>query len=359
MRSNWKHDWTDVVRNAIEHIESCKNFSELAKVLGTDRRGLQYHCAKFVKVHDGERVFDAFKRAVVNGEIAGDVSVPEKVPECGTGYCHWCGEKVDGKSQIYCGEICSQKFLNLHRGERPKWTAWNEHFFDDLTPNGAYILGFIVADGHIRNSMSGRGTRQYVIEIHQKDSRVLKRIAKTLDFEGILTGSGNSPCARLALGSKHAWEILTEVYEIPAGKRKSYEAAMPSIILENEKCLPHFIRGLFDGDGHVDKKYAHFGLSSGSKKLVEDFNRVLSGTVGLSSREKEWREGSYDKVDGTRSGCWYIRWVSEEDCKRFAQYIYGSNLDVYGSDLYLRYKKKHLTRFFQERAEYWNLGLGL
>lgn len=273
--------------------------------------------------------------------------------------CEYCAKEFatgNSPSRENRGRFCSKNCYNLWRrqGEgsrhRSRWNSWDEHFFDDLTPDGAYIIGLIIADGYIRNSISGRGTRQYTVGIHQNNPDILHRIAQVLNFEGNLCGAGNSSTMQLMLGSKHAWRMLTGRYGIPAGKAKTYTARIPEIIRSDIGLSPHFIRGYFDGDGSIyignsggPNGYCrcnqlHF--CSGSSQFMNDLVEVLVKYVGMGYKEPIWRKGGYVKKDGTYSGDYEVRWVSLSELVDFAHFIYGPDLDVYDSDLYLRRKKE-------------------
>ena len=55
----------------------------------------------------------------------------------------------------------------------------NEHYFDKIdTPNKAYILGFLYADGN--NSSSGRSIK---MQLQEKDFEILEKIRLELDSE--------------------------------------------------------------------------------------------------------------------------------------------------------------------------------
>lgn len=218
------------------------------------------------------------------------------------------------------------------------WASWNEHYFDELTPDGAYILGLHIADGYL-------GSTKHRIGFTQGDPDILYRISDILDFEGNFRNWKGRCIWELILNSKHAWELLANEYGIPVGGEKSYTVRIPKAVREHTALLPHFVRGLFDGDGSVGqrKRACRFSLVSGSANLIDDFMGVLVQQIGLSFQEKTRQVGGYKK-NGER-GVWYsVGWSSHSDSMAFARYIYGPELDVYGSDLYLRRKKERFDQ---------------
>lgn len=346
-----KQNWDLVLSRAREIVSTHDTFT-LADALGIDRRALEYRMANFVEPRDTESIFDAFKRSAQEGTL--DLS--ERIPISDDYKCAWCGEERTGKHRNdtrFCNQSCAAKWRHSRGSPRPRWNAWNEHIFDELTADGAYILGFIVADGSIADSVhKERGTKSYVIAIHQKDTDILHRIASALDYQGELFSAGNSSTKGLHLGSKYAWHVVTGKYGIPAGRTKSKTVRIPPQILESSSLLPHFIRGYFDGDGCIYVGYTNrqeltqLSFCSGSPKLLDDVVESLVLYANLSHKEKKWRRGGFIKKDGTPSSDYEVRWTSIIDIMGFAQFIYGPDLDVYGSDLYLQRKKEKFDQLF-------------
>lgn len=223
--------------------------------------------------------------------------------------------------------------------------SWNDKFFDELTPDGAYIIGFIIADGYLR----GIDTERYAIQIVQKDRGILDKISS-------IVGGGSFHLMSNAWGfhfnSKHAYEVLTNKFGLPSGGQKSYTVRIPKCILEREDLLPHCIRGIFDGDGGVNKRGTSFNFTSGSLGLLNDIARVLTRLVSLSEMEPRWISGGYIKKDGERSGAYLISYNLVLDTIDFAKLIYGPVLDVYGSTLYLERKRERFARSYTR----WNGG---
>jgi len=333
--SVWKRNWEAVVARAAVIVSVCSDMQDLADHLGVERRGLAYHISRRVRPARDESLFEAFKRL-------GATDCLSKTD--GPRTCDFCGALVRSERNRFCGPSCAARWRHEHCGFlRPRWSKWRETFFDVLTPDSAYILGFIIADGAVFDNITGRGSRRYAFAIHQAEPDILLRIARVLDYCGSLPRGGD--ISYLLLGSKHAWEVLVNKYGIPAGAEKGRSVRLPSVIRSDTAMLPHFIRGLFDGDGYVSKDGYQFGLSSGSPALIDDFVDVMV-SLDLPRRSRLWMPGNYTKKDGTRSGCWFVRWSAPLHSMRFARFIYGSELDIFGSDLFLRRKFDRFAQLF-------------
>ncbi len=160
----------------------------------------------------------------------------------------------------------------------------NEDFFKKWTPEMAYVLGFFTADGNmIRNK---RGA--HFIEFYSTDKDIIKKIKILLNSNHKIgarhieeINKNWKTAYRLQIGSK---EIFTDLLKLNLVPNKSLIMKMPFV---PTKFLSHFIRGYFDGDGHVsaseyqkkDRKNKSriiiSGFTSGSKKFLEGLMRTL------------------------------------------------------------------------------------
>ena len=145
----------------------------------------------------------------------------------------------------------------------------NEYYFDVIdTPNKAYILGFLYADGC---NFPNKTTISMSLE--EKDKEVLEKIRLEIGSEKELEFVEQSKrkdkdndykyndCWRLLLFSSHMCETLNKHGMTP---RKSLTLQFPKHL--DESLLSHFIRGYFDGDGSYCHRYA--GSNYGYRDLI-------------------------------------------------------------------------------------------
>lgn len=127
----------------------------------------------------------------------------------------------------------------------------DECYFDEIdTPNKAYILGFLCADG---TNNRDKGTVSMTLE--EGDFDILEKIRKEIKSERELEfldysnkhdfGYTYKNQYRLLLFSSHICDSLINLGVVP---NKSLILEFPEI---KEDLLHHFIRGVFDGDGSV------------------------------------------------------------------------------------------------------------
>jgi len=173
----------------------------------------------------------------------------------------------------------------------PIYKTKNENFFKKWSPKMAYVLGFFTADGNMIKNKRGA----HFIEFQITDKKLLKDIRKLLSSNHKITirkrNKENKKWKngyRLQIGSK---EIFNDLLKFGLMPNKSKTINLPNI---PDKYLSHFVRGYFDGDGHVsisnyirtnrnNKKSITIvsGFTSGSKKILEELHNKLKKIAGI------------------------------------------------------------------------------
>jgi len=134
--------------------------------------------------------------------------------------------------------------------------ALNEEFFDQInTQEKAYILGLLYSDGSNNPDKS-----TIAISLQEEDKEILEQIRKIINSEKPLEYIDNSNKHdfgysyknqyRLLMFSKHMCESLSSLGVV---KNKSLIISFPNFL--SDSLLPHFIRGVFDGDGSIYQAY--------------------------------------------------------------------------------------------------------
>lgn len=150
----------------------------------------------------------------------------------------------------------------------------DETFFDVIDSElKAYWLGFLAADGTIRyrhhERLNGRlRGSSILLKLSVNDVEHLKILKDLVSPDSPLkyatsyttTRKGNlssSHCVILSFNSNH---MVEQIMDKGVGPKKTHTIGRPNI---DDKYIPHFIRGLFDGDGTCSVVSQH-----GSEKLV-------------------------------------------------------------------------------------------
>lgn len=169
----------------------------------------------------------------------------------------------------------------------------NLAFFNIWTSDLTYLLGLLIADGCVRDN----GFINFVsldIELLQF---VRDRISSTTPI------SDNN--RRVVFWSVDLRDKLISFGIVP---RKSKIINFPTSIPDN--LLPDFIRGILDGDGHIDR-HGRIGFSSGSKQFLFGLQNSLS-SFGIGSH----------LYKGTRC---FVLYSGVKDSIKLANLIYNGN----------------------------------
>lgn len=147
--------------------------------------------------------------------------------------------------------------------------AIDDFYFDTIdTEEKAYILGFLIADGTI---MKIQRTKDFTYRISFSnsidDKEAIDLIHREICPESKISINDNSESkkkAKMTYGlswtSQHMFETLTSYGILP---RKTYDKdfKLPDGVVPDH-LWRHFIRGFFDGDGHVDYETVNFVFTS-------------------------------------------------------------------------------------------------
>jgi hypothetical protein len=131
----------------------------------------------------------------------------------------------------------------------------NKDFFKTWSNEMAYLLGFFCADGHLATHRNS-----FIICLHRKDQYILENFMKFMEYGGVIYDYGKRTTVSLCISSK---EITKDLMNFGLTRHKSQELRWIEQI--PEEYISHFIRGYFDGDGHVGLAQAH---NPNDKKLI-------------------------------------------------------------------------------------------
>jgi len=117
----------------------------------------------------------------------------------------------------------------------------------------AYLLGFITADGNITVPTARQNSQIFQLEIQERDRVILEWLAELIGLpdQNIKrykrSGKNHQATVKIAFHSNSFCNNLRLWGIVP---RKSHIVQLPKI---DKELLPHFVRGLIDGDGRVAK----------------------------------------------------------------------------------------------------------
>lgn len=149
-------------------------------------------------------------------------------------------------------------------------------FFEKIdTPEKAYWLGFISADGWVcdQNKLS--------IELKNTDENHLKKFKKNIKSAHPITQRKNRDACLIQIGSR---KIVQDLKKMGITPNKSL--ILKSCQLVPEHLLKDYWRGFIDGDGsiHIDRKNWRINLT-GAYEICKDFDLFLHKKLNTNTRE--------------------------------------------------------------------------
>ncbi|ALA07266.1 putative endonuclease [Brevibacillus phage SecTim467] len=185
---------------------------------------------------------------------------------------------------------------------------FNENFFNEWSPEMAYVLGFIYADGNLSNN-------RFRIQI--KDLDHIEKLADTLgmDRSYIFTRTDKKYGKESYGISASRRDVAARLIALGVTPNKSRSMTFPEIPKEY---LRDFIRGYFDGDGTVgcySKQLAvrfTLGAEKFAKRLAEILSDMLEHDVKI-------------KFDKRGAGNYVVGFHSNRLAKKFYENIYYDN----------------------------------
>ena len=203
--------------------------------------------------------------------------------------------------------------INL-KGHKVGKNSFNNYFETIDTPDKAYYLGLIVADGSLIDFGKDKGYEKKTLslELTESDSYI---IDKFLKYSGIKCKiySNNKSTKSIKVNSSKIYDDLVNLKVYP---NKSYiGTCFPDI---SKELYSHFIRGYFDGDG-IANKHGYIGFC-GSLELLTDIKKHLIKELKLNDVKI-----TYNK----QNGIYYVQWSAKENCKTLFNYLYKDKNDLY------------------------------
>lgn len=215
----------------------------------------------------------------------------------------------------------------------------NENYFDNIdTPNKAYILGLLYADGS--NCMS---KSTISISLQEEDGYLLEKIRNEIQSEKTLEyldysnkddyGYKYKNQYRLLLFSSHMCKSLNNLGMIP---NKSLKLIVPEL---RHDLYPHFIRGYFDGDGSLcirhtkDNKFRSLTTITSTDSFCRKIQEIIRESINIpcgNIYEASCQNGVTKvlSISGRRQNQLFYEWLYK-DAELYLQRKYDKANELY------------------------------
>ena len=202
------------------------------------------------------------------------------------------------------------------KGHRIGKNSFNNYFETIDSNDKAYFLGLIIADGCLGNSSTITNIRKFFsIELTEEDKYILEIFNQMANFNKKLIISHKKdlkPRYKLSISSS---KIYDDLYALGVRERKSkVGTSIPNL---KEKFIPHFIRGVFDGDG--------IAFSSGYIGFCGDYNLLNQIKEYLVNKGMKNAKIWFNKSNNI----YYMQWSAIADRRKFFEIIYKDKENLY------------------------------
>jgi len=202
-----------------------------------------------------------------------------------------------------------------HGGElRQKVGVDHPDYFDAITtPEQAYWLGFLSADGSLISTVAHPEGNHLSVRLAARDKGHLVKLKEALGahasvLDGISNGFGKpTPSANLNVGSRRLMDALIALGINPRKSATVKPWDGPADL------MPHFWRGLFDGDGSLAIKGPGLWTAflCGSEPCVLGFLAWAHEICGTSA------------TPYFKTGCWYVSISGKYQVPKLVRAMYG------------------------------------
>lgn len=196
----------------------------------------------------------------------------------------------------------------------------NSEYFDNInTPNKAYILGLIYADG---NNYIWGNKHCLTISLQEDDYNLLEQIRLELEYEGPLRFdelSKKNPKHKnqyiLSITDEH---MCNQLKKIGVVERKSLRLTFPTFLRPD--LIRHFVRGYFDGDGcvsRIERTRKWHTLTAGTYEFCSSLSLILNSMfVNNNVRQPKQSEGKNTYIISTSANLSTYKFLSwlYQDC---------------------------------------------
>lgn len=242
-------------------------------------------------------------------------------------------------------EICDKYQISKHKlrtllknngvkSKSSKKYLYNNDIFENIDSEyKSYWLGFLFADGYVRNRKNfGSELKLKLCASDKKHLIKFKNFMTNDNIPIIYEEYRNSKSYKISINSK---KIVSDLMNKGCVNKKSKIIEFPEFI--SEELLSHFIRGYFDGDGSISYSGRHINLNfvCGSKIFLEKLSLFLSLKTNCKIAN----------LVGSSENYKYLSYSSKDDLYKLYDYLYNN------ANIFLDRKKEKYDYIIQNYQE--------
>lgn len=204
----------------------------------------------------------------------------------------------------------------------------NQHFFDNIdTPNKAYILGLLYADGCNHTPHNA-----IHLSLQEDDYYLLLRIKVEMEYEGDLRFNNlnvkNDNYKNQYILCINDEYMSNQLEKLGVVNAKSLIAKFPSEKQVPNEFVRHFIRGILDGDGCIyfnEKDNKYVVQIVGTKDICVNISNILN-SMNIKNHTRriseKYNENTWEvRMCGNKSSYEFLNWIyNDSDIKMERKY---------------------------------------
>jgi transcriptional regulator with XRE-family HTH domain len=194
----------------------------------------------------------------------------------------------------------------------------DETFFSCWSPQMAWVLGFIYADG---NLYWEEKKNSHFVRISQKEPEVLEKIKALMKCNSELLFKPRKVYGTMVAGELYSLQIMnhkiySELTRLGLKPNKSLDIDFPMI---PDDCVRHFIRGCWDGDGsvHVESRRQKLIVAS----YVSGSEPFIMGMVWELEKAGLRKRNIYVNTSGRKNPSYEFKFHGSE-CEKLYHFLY-------------------------------------
>lgn len=235
--------------------------------------------------------------------------------------------------------------LRSHRESKKKY-EYDETYFSQInTPDKAYWLGFIYADGFICKAENGNPILGITLAEPEPIEKIKIALKSNLPIRSYKKVNGYSDKSIEYKIAFHSKQMVEDLEKWGCVERKTFKLKFPDFL--SEELIPHFIRGYFDGDGSVylhinkanNKEYVSLGAQfAGIHDFLFDMRQHFTF---LNKEDKCLYQDTRKETD-----CWRIQLNSIIRALKLYHYMYKNC----PQEICLSRKREKFENFIKDRG---------
>lgn len=170
-----------------------------------------------------------------------------------------------------------------YKSNKGRKYSFDVNYFKNIdTEEKAYWLGFLYADGSVNTTdKTCKKPNRLTINISSKDRIILERFIKSIngnqEIKDYIPSEKTYSDHQMSVVQINSWEFCSHLINHGCIPNKVFSLKMPQL---SNDMLPHFIRGLFDGDGCFESG-KHFMITK-TDSFLNEVNNIIALALNIN-----------------------------------------------------------------------------